>query len=231
MTRKRKALEGYEQLGDPDEPYELTKRDERRQQQSESIREAVRRMHNHRVVGEDGHEHWMSHSHDDDDLGHTHPPELRYPRRADGGYTQPETGPANRDPIRLSDEAVEHVASIFRRSHAQIEKHPEDLVVWRLRLYCGHVIERTSHHTHTRLSSAFTGGSTRCTECGKDPSTILAAKALGRQEPLAGTPKPRKAAAKRPTVAEQNAQLRRENADLRRQLADRSTAATNEELS
>lgn len=41
----------------------------------------------------------------------------------------------------------------------------QELMVWRLRLYCGHTIERTAHRTHLTVHAAFSG-SVRCTECG-----------------------------------------------------------------
>lgn len=62
-------------------------------------------------------------------------------------------------------------------------KTPEsDLVEWRLRLFCGHVILRNSHHTHTTVHAAFMGG-IACPEGGLDPATIVAAQALRRLEP------------------------------------------------
>lgn len=52
---------------------------------------------------------------------------------------------------------------------------------WRLRLYCGHVVEKTSHYTHKTLHSAFTG-ETRCPECELDPATVVDGEAIGLTE-------------------------------------------------
>lgn len=57
-----------------------------------------------------------------------------------------------------------------------------DLVEWRLRLFCGHVVTRTSHHTNTTVHMAFTG-TVACPECELDPATIIAAEALCRLGP------------------------------------------------
>ncbi|OLT43330.1 hypothetical protein BJF86_00540 [Serinicoccus sp. CNJ-927] len=58
---------------------------------------------------------------------------------------------------------------------------PHELMRWRLRLYCGHVVETTSHYTHKTLHSAFTG-STCCPECELDPATIVDGEAIGLAE-------------------------------------------------
>ena len=34
---------------------------------------------------------------------------------------------------------------------------PEELVVWRLRLFCGHLVARYAHYTHTTVHAAFMG--------------------------------------------------------------------------
>jgi hypothetical protein len=49
---------------------------------------------------------------------------------------------------------------------------------WRLRLYCGHIVERQAHFTHKTLRAAFTGSVT-CSECGLDPATIVDGAAVG----------------------------------------------------
>jgi hypothetical protein len=55
---------------------------------------------------------------------------------------------------------------------------PRDLMRWRVRLYCGHVVERKAHRTHTTISSALDVGSA-CPTCGLDPATIVAGVPLG----------------------------------------------------
>jgi hypothetical protein len=54
----------------------------------------------------------------------------------------------------------------------------EELVLWRLRLFCGHVVARHAHYTHTTVHAAFMGG-IAYPECGLDPASIIAAEALG----------------------------------------------------
>jgi hypothetical protein len=64
-----------------------------------------------------------------------------------------------------------------------LARPPEsDLVEWRLRLFCGHVVKRTSHHTNTTVHMAFTG-TVSCPDCGLDPATIVSAEALRRLGP------------------------------------------------
>jgi hypothetical protein len=79
---------------------------------------------------------------------------------------------------------------------------PHDLMVWRLRLYCGHTVERTAHRSHRTVQSAFSG-SVRCTECGGDPATVVDARAVGlvaepsHPEPVPAVRKPTRAALER----------------------------------
>ncbi|GLZ16426.1 hypothetical protein Acsp04_66610 [Actinomadura sp. NBRC 104425] len=72
-------------------------------------------------------------------------------------------------------------------------KQPHELMRWRLRLYCGHVVEKQAHYTHKTLHSAFTG-STSCPECGLDPATIVDGEAVGLVEEPPGPAKPSPAA-------------------------------------
>lgn len=72
-------------------------------------------------------------------------------------------------------------------------KPPHELMNWRLRLYCGHTVECSRHCSHKTVHSAFTG-SVKCTECGRDPATIIDARAVGLvaqpPEPMALPPTP-----------------------------------------
>ncbi|MCH9736964.1 MAG: hypothetical protein K0U78_20830 [Actinomycetia bacterium] len=52
-----------------------------------------------------------------------------------------------------------------------------ELITWRLRLYCGHRIERASHRSHRTVQSAFSG-STNCGECGVDPAIVIDARTI-----------------------------------------------------
>ena len=59
---------------------------------------------------------------------------------------------------------------------------PHELMIWRLRLYCGHTVERRAHRSHKTVQSAF-NGAVNCTECGSDPSTVIDACAIGLAAP------------------------------------------------
>lgn len=110
----------------------------------------------------------------------------------------------------------EQVAELRRILGPIRERRDQELMVWRLRLYCGHVLERKAHHTHKTVHAAFTGSST-CPQCGLDPATILAARPLG----LAGPP-PRpakKPAPDRARLQQRAERLEQEAAALRKQLA------------
>ncbi len=88
-----------------------------------------------------------------------------------------------------------------------------ELMVWRLRLYCGHTVERTAHRTHMTVHSAFCG-SVRCAECGCDPATVVDARAVGlaeapaHPEPVPAARKPTRAALER-RIAELEAEVAR----------------------
>jgi hypothetical protein len=75
-------------------------------------------------------------------------------------------------------------------------------MIWRLRLYCGHTVERTAHRSHLTVHAAFSG-SVRCTKCGCDPATVIDARAIGlaaeptHPEPAPTIRKPTRAALQR----------------------------------
>ena len=79
---------------------------------------------------------------------------------------------------------------------------PHELMIWRLRLYCGHTVERRAHRSHKTVQSAFSGA-VNCTECGRDPSTVIDARAIGLAAPspyspaVPAVPKPTRAALER----------------------------------
>lgn len=164
----------HQPLGDPDQPYEPTTRDIRPQRQAEKIRDSVRRMHYHQHTSVEQAGAYMSHSHDDDGLGHVHPPRRVFPLRPDGGYLE-ETGPS------LGTEAPEalkaHVTEVLARFLLR-ESAPDQLMRWRLRLFCGHLVEATAHISYESVDRAF-HGSHACPECGLDPAVIVAARPLG----------------------------------------------------
>lgn len=76
-------------------------------------------------------------------------------------------------PPPLSPEVREAVGTLLRTP-----KPPHQLMKWRLRLYCGHVVERTTHYAYKSPAEAFRG-SLRCPECGLEPATIVDGAAIG----------------------------------------------------
>ncbi|MCW2659269.1 MAG: hypothetical protein JWP83_421 [Mycobacterium sp.] len=90
-----------------------------------------------------------------------------------------------------------------------------ELMVWQLRLYCGHTVERTAHSSHKTIHAAFCGA-VRCAQCGLDPATIIDARAIGPAgKPPHQAPTP---ARRKPTRAELKTriqQLEAENERLR----------------
>lgn len=94
---------------------------------------------------------------------------------------------------------------------------PHELMRWRLRLYCGHVVEKISHHTHKSLGAAFIG-SVACPDCGRDPATILDAAAIGLVgPPPGGQARPgTSTAVRKPTRRELEARVKELEADNER---------------
>ncbi|WP_207568358.1 hypothetical protein, partial [Mycobacteroides abscessus] len=87
-----------------------------------------------------------------------------------------------------SPERQERIATLMM---GMTPNPPTEMMNWRLRLYCGHTVECSRHYSHKTVHSAFTG-SVKCTECGRDPATIIDARAVGLvaqpPEPLALPP-------------------------------------------
>lgn len=126
-------------------------------------------------------------------------------------------------PHPLSDEQIRALAAILSGS-PRPEERPELFMRWQLRLYCGHLVERTSHVSNKepyRVGGVLTGP---CPECGLDPVTIVATEPLGVGEPKLA-PKPRRQQKPKPssTAALQSrvAALEKELADLQVILAER----------
>jgi hypothetical protein len=116
----------------------------------------------------------------------------------------------------MSQETMDQIASILR----SVERREHELVIWRLRLYCGHVVKRSAHGSHLTLHAAFIDYAT-CPICG-DEKTIVAGRASGfAAEPPPPPPPRRNPPAqhpKKPTRAELEqriAELEHENARLR----------------
>lgn len=81
-------------------------------------------------------------------------------------------------PVQPSAEQIVGLRAIFSNPPP-----PSQLMRWRLRLYCGHVTERTCHVDRLDARSAFL--SEACEECGLDPAVVVAAKPLGLESDLA----------------------------------------------
>lgn len=99
-------------------------------------------------------------------------------------------------PPPMSPTQVEKVRAIPSRPAP-----PTELMVWRLRLYCGHVIDRRAHRSHLTADRAFTGG-LACTECSLRPATIIDAVPIGPVENARATISPNRAANPRITRAQ-----------------------------
>ncbi len=179
-------MEEYETRGDPDSPFVPTKRDARAQEHAMALREAARRSHFHQFTAGESAGSYFSHTHEDDDEGHQHPARRAFPARADGGYLE-EGGPSlgRALPAPVAANAARALEMIGRWPSTP----PHQLMRWRLRLYCGHVVERTAHAENRTVQGAFMG-SAECPECGLDPSTIVAAKVLSRAAEPPQSPRP-----------------------------------------
>lgn len=211
VTYLRLVLDQYQAVGDPDEVATPSKKDQRRQAEAERISNAARRMHFHELTEGESAGSFMSHTHDHDDVGHQHDGRQAFPARADGGYWE-ETGPS------LGTQPPAPVAANLARAARQIASWPRTpdhmLMRWRLRLFCGHVVERTADRDHTTVERAFT--LLRCVECGLDPASIVAARPLGLVSEPPALPDP---TVKRRAKAERDLErARREVARLEKEL-------------
>ncbi|MBL1118243.1 hypothetical protein JK364_38595 [Streptomyces sp. 110] len=97
------------------------------------------------------------------------------------------------------------------------KKQDHEIMRWRVRLYCGHIIETETHCSYTDPVSAG-ASSRRCPECREERSTIVAYEPVGLlaepPEPAPAPPPPPKA----PTRAELERrvkELEKENERLR----------------
>lgn len=201
----------YEEFGpDPDDAtYELTKREHREQREWEEVRERIKRnmreQHFHVATSIRGGERTrvqMQHKHEGDDVpGHTHDDDDDYVD------IEPEA------PYRLPDGALETIYRVLSEAATRSEKRPWELHRWRLRLYCGHVMERTTHESNRSYGSYHSA----CPECGMDPVTIVAARHLG---PAAEACEPKPPAPPKPVLTDKQriALLEAEVDELREQL-------------
>ncbi|GAB3971027.1 hypothetical protein GCM10029978_045440 [Actinoallomurus acanthiterrae] len=85
---------------------------------------------------------------------------------------------AKRAAAKMPPFKPEQIAKLRAIFQATAQQSETELMRWRLRLYCGHVVEQTAHRSHKTIHQAFTGSS-RCPECSLSPAMIIAAKPLG----------------------------------------------------
>lgn len=94
-------------------------------------------------------------------------------------------------------------------------KTPDDqLMRWRLRLYCGHIVIG-QRHANTESPTMHGSSSQACPECGMDPASIVAYEPVG----LVQEPAPRSSPPPRPTrrqLEQRISELESENEQLRR---------------
>lgn len=230
----------YERRGDLDAPFELTKKDHRAQKERERIRDAVGcdvPMLTWEQYAAGAPCPGCGRSYRDDEpwdfrgtMNFTDEERARYEAEQDrfeqdhgechamrhsvSGSLTTHCGKCC-PPPPLSPTQLKEIGRIFASPPP-----PQDLMRWRMRLYCGHVVERTAHRSHMTIHAAFTG-STRCTECGMDPATIVDGEAIGLQEE---PPRPKWEAvpaaapsrSRKPTKADLEARVRELEAELRR---------------
>lgn len=192
-------MDGYEVRRDPDVPFVASKRDTRVQEQAVALQEAVRRSHFHQYTTGESSGSYFSHTHEDDEPDHEHLGRQAFPARADGGYFE-ESGPSLG--AALPAPVAANVARALETIARWPETPPQQLMRWRLGLYCSHVVERTAHVAHRTIHAAFMGD-VACPECGLDPASIVAARALG---PIASLPEP---AAPKPLISQNRVSLER----------------------
>ncbi|MDP5226882.1 MULTISPECIES: hypothetical protein [Arthrobacter] len=229
----------YERRGDLDAPFELTKKAEKAQRQSEEIRAAVRceipsLTWEQFAAGEPcpgcgrsyrDEERWESkgtmHFTDEERARYEAEGELFKERHGDchamrhkvSGSLTTHCGRCC-PPPPMSPEQRELILRLF-----SCPTPPQQLMRWRLRLYCGHVVEKTAHYTHKTLHAAFSGA-TSCPECGLDPATIVDGAAVGLKAEPPGAPRtgaPRAARrSRKPTKAELQAKVSELEAEVER---------------
>lgn len=229
-------LANYERRGDLQAPFELTKKHERTQQQCERIRDAVRCDVAPLT--------WEAYSarkpcpgcglpYRDEELWefrgamHMTPDEhARY--EAEASRFEKAHGDCHAMRHNVSGSLTIHCGKCCPSpplSPGQVEKigrilggpeQPHELMRWRLRLYCGHVVERRAHYTHKTLHAAFTG-SVDCPECGLDPATIINGEVIGLEgEPPGAREAVVALAPRKPTKADLEVKVRELQAELDR---------------
>lgn len=226
-------LAEYERVGDVDGPFELTRKHERAQNERERLRDAVRcdvpslTYEEYRAgtpcpgCGRPyrDEEPWESRG----TTSMTPTERTRYEAEqrqykalhgSCGSHRHSVSGSLTTHcgrccpPPPMSPSQIEQIARILG-SH-----RPRHMLMrWRLRLYCGHVVEKTAHYTHKTLHAAFTG-SAKCAECGLDPATIVDGAAIGlaQDPPTLRAPRARS----KPTRTQLEARIQELEAEVKR---------------
>lgn len=188
----------YEKRGDLNAPFEFTRQAEKKQREAEHIRDSVRcdvpsLTWDQYVAGEPcpgcgrpyrDDERWESKGTmylTDDERARHDAEEARYKRDHPECHSHRHSVSGSLTlhcgkccpPPPMSPTQREEIGRLL-----STRTPPAQLMRWRLRLFCGHVVERTAHYTHKTLHNAFTG-SAACTECGLDPATIVDGEAIG----------------------------------------------------
>lgn len=131
------------------------------------------------------------------------------------------------DPARAERrrQAFEEVAKLM----STFERHDHEIMRWRARLYCGHIIETQAHYSH-RDPIAAGAYRKRCPECEVENLTIVAYEPIGLLgEPPEPPQPPPSQPPKRPTRAELErrvAALEQENKRLRTKYSPRRPSAS-----
>lgn len=84
---------------------------------------------------------------------------------------------------------------------------------WRVRLYCGHIVETRRHYTFVNPTAAGSS-SMRCPDCGMDPARIVAFEPIGLVVPQPAAPVT-PPVVRRPSRAELEQRVRDLEAELR----------------
>ncbi|GGT10105.1 hypothetical protein [Streptomyces chromofuscus] len=138
----------------------------------------------------------------------------------DRRQTEEDDAKCRADPERAERrrQAFKNVAKLMQ----SFKKADHEIMRWRVRLYCGHIIETQAHYTYTDPLSAGSYGR-RCSECGEDRQTIVAFEPIGlRGEPPEPTEPKRSSPPKKPTRADLERRvktLEKENERLRAKLS------------
>lgn len=230
-------LGGYERLGDFERPFELSVKDERRQQDRQRLRDSIRcdvesltfEQYSAGVpcpgcgrpyvdvepfdfkgtlnLSDDGR---LRYDAEESRFKAAHA-SCRSHRHGVSGSLTMHCGKCC-PPPPMSPGQRERIASLL-----SVPTAAHELTIWRLRLYCGHTVERAAHRSHTTVHSAF-GGAVRCAECGCDPATVVDARVIRLSaeppdaRPAPVTRKPTRAALER-RIDELEAEVARLRAD------------------